>query len=71
MVCKCWILSVLEYFSNIGVWTLTKSDVECISIGAGILGCGGGGDPNIGRVIALQLLQQGKKIQMVNPCRYA
>ena len=49
---------------------LTASDVECISIGAGILGCGGGGSPYIGRVIALLLLEQGKEIKIMNPWRY-
>ena len=43
--------------------------MECISIGAGILGCGGGGDPDLGRVMALQLLEKGKEIRILNPCR--
>jgi DUF917 family protein len=30
-----------------GAWVLSKLDVEAISIGCGILGTGGGGDPYI------------------------
>ena len=48
---------------------MSSHDVECLSVGAGILGCGGGGDPNIGRAAALQLLRDGKKISCVNPHR--
>lgn len=53
----------------IGEWILSPLDIECISIGAGILGCGGGGDPNVGRVIALRLQEQGKEIKIQNPWR--
>ena len=53
-----------------GEWELSAQDVECLAIGAGILGCGGGGDPNYGRLRAQQLLEEGKKIKVVNPCRY-
>lgn len=53
-----------------GEWVLNEEDVECISIGAGILGCGGGGDPNIGRVIASEMMKQGKNIKLINPLRY-
>ena len=53
-----------------GEWELSEKDVECLAIGAGILGCGGGGDPHAGRLRALQQLQKGKKIKIINPCRY-
>ncbi len=52
-----------------GEWLLMPNDVECLAVGAGILGCGGGGDPNIGRVMALRLLREDKEIRVVNPCR--
>ena len=45
--------------------------MECLSIGAGILGCGGGGDPNLGRAAAQQLLKDGKKICLKDPHKYA
>ena len=41
-----------------------------MAVGAGLLGCGGGGDPNVGRLMALQLLASGKTITVVNPLRY-
>ena len=53
-----------------GEWEVSEKDVECLAIGAGILGCGGGGDPYAGRLRALQQLQKGKKIKIINPCRY-
>ena len=53
-----------------GEWELTEKDIECLAIGAGILGCGGGGDPHGGRLRALQQLERGKKITVINPCRY-
>ena len=53
-----------------GEWELSEKDVECLAIGAGILGCGGGGDPPGGRLRALQQLNKGKKIKILNPCRY-
>ena len=52
-----------------GEWELSEKDVECLAIGAGILGCGGGGDPYAGRLRALQQLEKGKKIKIINPCR--
>lgn len=53
-----------------GVWELNEKDVECLAIGAGILGCGGGGDPHTGRLRALQQIKKGKSIKIINPCRY-
>lgn len=52
-----------------GVWSLGRHDVECVAVGAGLLGCGGGGDPNTGRLLALQQLDNGNKITVVNPLR--
>ena len=45
--------------------------MECLALGAGILGCGGGGDPNLGRIMALKLLKEGKQVKIFNPCRSA
>ena len=50
-------------------WTLNEHDIECLTAGAGILASGGGGDPKHGQTIALKVLQDGKKIIIVNPCR--
>lgn len=41
-------------------WTLNSADIECLSVGAGILGCGGGGNPHLGKLRLLNLIDQGK-----------
>ncbi len=46
---------------------ITKEDVEDLAIGAAVLGTGGGGDPYIGKLMALQVLDKGKKIVLVDP----
>ena len=50
-------------------WVLSIHDVECLALGAGILGCGGGGDPNNGRLRAIKLLKDGKQVKILNPCK--
>ena len=50
-----------------GDWILNEFDIECIAIGAGIMGCGGGGSPYIGRLRALELLKKGKEIRVIHP----
>ncbi|XP_041376762.1 uncharacterized protein LOC121389227 [Gigantopelta aegis] len=52
---------------NTGEWILSEWDVECIVVGAGIFGCGGGGNPHLGRLRALEAVQKGKKIRIVTP----
>lgn len=52
-----------------GRWSLSGDDVECVAVGASLLGCGGGGDPNMGRLVVLQKLASGKTITVVNPYR--
>ena len=52
-----------------GEWEVGYSDIEAISIGAGILGAGGGGSPYIGKFRAWHALDQGKKIRVVTPER--
>ncbi|XP_060597599.1 uncharacterized protein LOC132751461 [Ruditapes philippinarum] len=53
-----------------GEWLLSEYDIECIHIGAGILGCGGGGSPHLGRLLALRSLRSGKKIRVLTPSRF-
>ena len=48
-------------------WTLTPADLEAIEIGANILGTGGGGNPYTTKLYARALLQQGKRIGVVDP----
>ncbi|XP_041376421.1 uncharacterized protein LOC121388940 [Gigantopelta aegis] len=52
---------------NTGEWILSEWDVECIVVGAGIFGCGGGGSPHLGRLRALEAVRKGKKIRIVTP----
>ncbi|WAR12741.1 hypothetical protein MAR_026921 [Mya arenaria] len=53
-----------------GEWILSEYDVACLEIGAGIMSCGGGLNPHIGKLIALQALQNGKKIRVESPKRF-
>jgi len=53
-----------------GEWVLTPYDIECLAIGAGIMGCGGGGNPHIGYLLALKALESGKKMRVVTPSRF-
>ncbi|KAL8612771.1 hypothetical protein ACOMHN_033441 [Nucella lapillus] len=50
-----------------GEWTLSAWDVECIAVGAGFLGAGGGGSAHIGRVCARVLVESGKKLRIIAP----
>ena len=52
-----------------GEWLVSAWDVECIAAGAGILGCGGGGSPYLGKLRVLQQLEAGKTIRVLNPLR--
>jgi len=47
-------------------WKLTRDDIERISIGAGILGTGGGGNPYRGKVKAALELAAGRTIEIVS-----
>ena len=64
VLCGCYM-----HLCSGGEWTLSDADIECVAVGAGLLGCGGGGDPNTGRLLALQQLARGKTITVVNPLR--
>lgn len=52
-----------------GEWILSVWDVECLALGAGIIGCGGGGSPHMGKLRVLRKLEEGKKIRILNPFR--
>jgi uncharacterized protein len=47
--------------------SITAQDLEALSIGAGILGTGGGGNPYIGKVHGQLLLKQGYTMHVVSP----
>ncbi len=46
---------------------LSRQDVEDLAVGAAILGSGGGGDPYIGKLMALQVLEKGMDIILIDP----
>ena len=50
-------------------WSLSNHDVDCLTIGSAILSSGGGGDFMDGRERVMKRLEQGKKINILNPCR--
>ncbi|XP_071082494.1 uncharacterized protein [Haliotis cracherodii] len=52
-----------------GAWRLSEWDIECIVVGAGIFGCGGGGNPHLGRLRALEAVRSGKEIKIITPER--
>ncbi len=49
-----------------GVETLTTTDIDDIAWGAGLLGSGGGGNPELGRQMALYAMKMGGKIQRIS-----
>lgn len=49
------------------MWYITHDDVESISIGAGILGTGGGGSPYLGKIHMQSLLAEGKIPVVISP----
>lgn len=53
-----------------GAWLLNEFDVDCIATGAGILGCGGGGNPYLGKLSATSILKSGKEIRVIHPDKY-
>jgi hypothetical protein len=52
-----------------GAWLLNEYDVDCIATGAGILGCGGGGNPYLGKLSAVLALKSGQEMRVIHPDR--
>lgn len=48
-------------------WQVTEPDLHPISIGAGILGTGGGGNPYLGRLRVREELRAGGAVQVIDP----
>jgi DUF917 family protein len=46
---------------------LKAEDVRDIALGAAILGSGGGGDPYIGMLMAIQAIEKGGRVELVEP----
>ncbi len=49
------------------VTKLTRQDIEDLALGATVLGTGGGGDPYIGKLMAIQALERGGEIELMDP----
>lgn len=47
--------------------TIGLDDIEDISLGASLLGAGGGGDPYIGKLLAIQAIKENGPVQLVEP----
>ena len=56
--------------NEFGEWVVSMHDVDCLSIGAGILGCGGGGSPYLGWLGLKQYLKHGKQPRIMHIDRY-
>jgi DUF917 family protein len=46
---------------------ISTHDMEEIALGAAVLGTGGGGDPYIGKLMAIQTIEQHGPVQLINP----
>lgn len=46
-------------------WFLSEIDIECISIGAYILGCGGGGDPSSQTIELKRIAREGGELKVI------
>lgn len=49
------------------MWEIVEEDLAPISIGAGILGTGGGGNPYLGYLRVRELLRNGGTVQVIDP----
>ncbi|NPA04869.1 MAG: DUF917 domain-containing protein [Crenarchaeota archaeon] len=49
------------------LWKMSRQDILDLAVGAAILGAGGGGDPYIGMLMALQELDKGREIRVADP----
>ena len=47
-----------------GDWVLSPFDIDCILIGAGIMGCGGGGSTHLNELHVKKLLRNGKTVKI-------
>ncbi|XP_052233784.1 uncharacterized protein LOC127846524 [Dreissena polymorpha] len=59
-----------EINTETGEWLLSTYDLECLSVGAGVMGCGGGGNPRLGLLLARKVLESGNTIRVVTPERF-
>src|SRR3954462_11705356 len=46
---------------------ITLEDIECLAVGSGILGTGGGGSPYLGLLNLRRLYAEGHRVQLMSP----
>ena len=46
-------------------WNMTPADLEALAIGAAILGTGGGGNPYLGKLNALEMIKRGHQLRVL------
>ena len=51
------------------MWYLSSDDIQCLNIGCGILGSGGGGDPATFKTLAIDEWNEGKLLKVYHPKR--
>ena len=51
-------------------WILNAYDIEALAVGAGILGCGGGGSPYLAKLRAKHELEKGTQLKIVKESKY-
>ena len=49
------------------MWDITEEDLLPISIGAAVLGTGGGGNPYLGYLRVKQVMEAGGRIRVIDP----
>jgi DUF917 family protein len=52
-------------YDEAAVRTLTREDLDALEIGAGILGTGGGGNPYLGKLLALEAMKAGYEMKVL------
>jgi len=57
---------VIEIIDGRPNWILTEADIDCIGIGCGILGTGGGASPYLASLACKKLLKDGKKLRVLS-----
>ena len=54
-------------FANTRMTPITLDDIECLAVGAWILGTGGGGSPYLGLLNMRRLYAEGHKVELMSP----
>ncbi|KAL1901110.1 hypothetical protein Sste5346_002177 [Sporothrix stenoceras] len=58
---------VRDKTTGVAEWHLTKTDIDSLADGCYLLECGGGGNPNAGRLQLRDMLDAGHRIRVIDP----